>query len=96
MSFAYTVRRYRPKTVLPPDAPSPSPCHPISGTQPPPRDAALFRANRSIVVNISHEEENQMNDELLMIVEPEVLSWPGVTSEPGRFGACEYSLPMRG
>jgi hypothetical protein len=30
-----------------------------------------------------------MNDQLLVIVEPEVLSWPGVTSEPNRFGAPE-------
>jgi hypothetical protein len=30
-----------------------------------------------------------MNDQLLTMVEREVLSWPGVTSEPGRFGAPE-------
>jgi hypothetical protein len=30
-----------------------------------------------------------MNDELLTMVEREVLGWPGVTSEPGRFGARE-------
>jgi hypothetical protein len=78
--------------VLPHDVPSPSPCHPMSEKQPLPKEpgvGAFFRAHRSIVVNISHEEDNQMNDKLLTMVEREVLSWAGVTSEPGRFGAPE-------
>ena len=33
-----------------------------------------------------------MNDELLTMVEREVLGWPGVTSEPGGFGATPRSI----
>jgi hypothetical protein len=37
-----------------------------------------------------------MNDELLMtMVEREVLGWPGVTSEPGRFGATSFRYGKR-
>jgi hypothetical protein len=37
-----------------------------------------------------------MNDErLLTTVEREVLSWPGVTSEPGRFGATSFRYGKR-
>ena len=37
-----------------------------------------------------------MNDELLMtMVEREVLGWPGVTSEPGRFGATAIRYGKR-
>ena len=37
-----------------------------------------------------------MNDELLMTkVEREVLGWPGVTSEPGRFGATSFRYGKR-
>ncbi len=36
-----------------------------------------------------------MNDELLTRVEREVLSWPGVTSEPGRFGATSFRYGKR-
>ncbi len=37
-----------------------------------------------------------MNDELLLtMVEREVLRWPGVTSEPGRFGATSFRYGKR-
>ena len=37
-----------------------------------------------------------MNDELLLtMVEREVLRWPGVTSEPGRFGATSFRYDKR-
>jgi Family of unknown function (DUF5519) len=36
-----------------------------------------------------------MNDELLTIVKREVLGWPGVTSEPGRFGATSFRYGKR-
>jgi hypothetical protein len=37
-----------------------------------------------------------MNDEpLLTMVEREVLKWPGVTSEPGRFGATSFRYGKR-
>ncbi len=37
-----------------------------------------------------------MNDELLLtMVEREVLRWPGVTSEPGRFGAVAFRYGKR-
>ena len=37
-----------------------------------------------------------MNDELLLtMVEHEVLRWPGVTSEPGRFGATSFRYGKR-
>jgi hypothetical protein len=37
-----------------------------------------------------------VNDErLLTMVEREVLSWPGVTSEPGRFGATSFRYGKR-
>jgi hypothetical protein len=37
-----------------------------------------------------------MNDQPLMaMVEREVLSWPGVTSEPGRFGATSFRYGKR-
>ena len=37
-----------------------------------------------------------MNDELLLtMVEREVLKWPGVTSEPGRFGATSFRYGKR-
>ena len=37
-----------------------------------------------------------MNDEpLLTMVELEVLKWPGVTSEPGRFGATSFRYGKR-
>jgi Family of unknown function (DUF5519) len=37
-----------------------------------------------------------MNDELLLtMVEREVLSWPGVTSVPGRFGATSFRYGKR-
>ena len=37
-----------------------------------------------------------MNDELLlMMVEREVVSWPGVTSKPGRFGATSFRYGKR-
>jgi hypothetical protein len=37
-----------------------------------------------------------MNDELLLtMVEREVLGWPGVASEPGRFGATSFRYGKR-
>ena len=37
-----------------------------------------------------------MNDELLLtMVEREVLRWPGVTSEPGRFGGTSFRYGKR-
>jgi hypothetical protein len=37
-----------------------------------------------------------MNDQLLLtMVEREVLSWPSVTSEPGRFGATSFRYGKR-
>ena len=36
-----------------------------------------------------------MSDELLTMVEREVLRWPGVTSEPGRFGATSFRYGKR-
>src|SRR5918912_938141 len=37
-----------------------------------------------------------MNDQpLLTMVEREVLSWPGVSSEPGRFGATSFRYGKR-
>ena len=36
-----------------------------------------------------------MDDELLASVEREVLHWPGVTSEPGRFGAIAFRYGKR-
>ena len=37
-----------------------------------------------------------MNDQLLLTtVEQEVLSWPGVTSESGRFGATSFRCGKR-
>jgi Family of unknown function (DUF5519) len=37
-----------------------------------------------------------MNDKLLLtMVEREVLKWPGVTSEPGRFGATSFRYGKR-
>jgi len=36
-----------------------------------------------------------MNDELLTMVEREVLGWPGVTSESGRFGATSFRYGKR-
>jgi hypothetical protein len=52
-----------------------------------------FRTYRPIVATLSHEEENQTNNELLTIVEREVLSWLGVISEPGRSGARDPDHP---
>ena len=51
------------------------------------RHERLFWTHRPIAATLSHEEDLIMNDELLTMVEREVLSWPGATSEPGRFGA---------
>jgi hypothetical protein len=36
-----------------------------------------------------------MNDELLTMVEREVLGWPGVSSETGRFGATSFRYGKR-
>jgi hypothetical protein len=36
-----------------------------------------------------------MNDEPLSLVEREVLRWPGVTSEPGRFNAVAFRYGKR-
>jgi hypothetical protein len=36
-----------------------------------------------------------VNDELLSLVEQEVLRWPGVTSEPGRFNAVAFRYGKR-
>jgi hypothetical protein len=36
-----------------------------------------------------------MNDELLSLVEREILHWPGVTSEPGRFNAVTFRYRKR-
>jgi hypothetical protein len=36
-----------------------------------------------------------MNDELLTMFEREVLGWPGVTSEPGGFGATSFRFGKR-
>jgi len=36
-----------------------------------------------------------MNDELLTMVEREVLGWPSVTSESGRFGATSFRYGKR-
>jgi hypothetical protein len=48
-----------------------------------------------MAATLSHKEEPKMNDELLTRVEREVLSWPGVTSEPGRFGATSFRYGKR-
>lgn len=36
-----------------------------------------------------------MTDDLLALVEREVLGWPGVTKEPGRFASTAYKLGRR-
>jgi Luciferase len=43
----------------------------------------------------SQDRKNLMDNELLASVEREVLRWPGVTSEPGRFGAVAFRYGKR-
>src|SRR5215204_1346472 len=48
-----------------------------------------------MAATLSHEEEPETHDELLTRVEREVLTWPGVSSEPGRFGATSFRYGKR-
>jgi Family of unknown function (DUF5519) len=53
-----------------------------------PRHGRVFSGPTGLIAaKFSHEEENQMNNELLTMVEREVLSWPGVSKETGRGGS---------